>query len=380
MPSELDYYELLGIKREATPEEIKKAYRQLSVKYHPDRNPGDKEAERKFKEAAEAYDVLGDPDKRRMYDLGGHEQLRQAHREPHFENVQDIFGSDVFSQFFGPGGSVFEEFFGGRRSGPQRGASLRCEIQITLEEAASGAERSVTLRRQEYCEDCRGSGAKPGTQPKKCTACGGVGVVEQRQGFFSLRTACPRCGGEGHVVESPCPECEGAGRVMKRRELTVKIPPGVETGQQLRVAGEGEPGDPGAPRGDLYCFIHVAEHPIFERHGDDLLVRVPIAYSQAALGGEVEVPTIAGHAATVKIPPGAQSGEILRLRGQGMPNVQGHGTGSILVQIHIETPTRLSGDQKQLLKDLSRADEANLSPERREFQDKTKRYLQGRGK
>ena len=376
MPGEQDYYEILGVKRDASAEEIKKSYRQLSVKYHPDRNPGDKEAERKFKEAAEAYDVLCDTEKRARYDHLGRAGLKGTYRPHDFNDAQDIFST--FGDIFGPGGSIFEEFFGGRRSGPQRGASLRCEIQITLEEAATGAERTVTLRRQELCEDCHGSGARPGTQSKKCSTCGGHGVVEQWQGIFSLRTACPRCRGEGTIIESPCGACGGTGRVPKRREITVKIPPGVDSGQQLRLTGEGEPGEPGGPRGDLYCFLHVAEHPVFERHGDDLLIRVPIAYTQAALGGEVEVPTISGHAASLKVPPGAQSGEILRLRGQGMPNVQGHGVGNLLVQVYVETSTRLSSEQKEALKNLARADEANPSPLRREFEEKVKRYLQSR--
>ena len=379
MAGESDYYEILGVKRDASAEEIKKSYRQLSVKYHPDRNPGDKEAERKFKEAAEAYDVLGDPDKRARYDQFGRGGLKGSYQPHDFHDARDVFSQ--FGDIFGPGGSIFDDLFGGggRGAGPQRGASLRCEIGLTLEEAAAGVERTVTLRRQEHCDACHGTGAKPGTQPKKCPTCGGHGVVEQRQGFFAMRTACPRCHGEGTFVESPCSSCGGSGRTAKRREITVKIPPGVETGQQLRMAGEGEPGDPRAPRGDLYCFLHVAGHELFERHGDDLLIRVPVSFSQAALGGELDVPTIGGHAAALKIPPGTQSGEILRLRGQGMPSVQGRGTGSLLVQVWVETPTRLSSEQKQLLKDLGRAEDANPSDERRKFAEKVKRYLQGRG-
>jgi molecular chaperone DnaJ len=377
MAGEQDYYEILGVAKGASAEEIKKAYRQLSVKYHPDRNPGDKEAEHKFKEAAEAFDVLGDPEKRARYDQYGRGGLKGAYRPHDFSNVQDVFSQ--FGDIFGSG--IFDDFFGtarGRRRGPQRGASLRCEISLTLEEAAQGVEKTVTLRRMELCDECRGTGAKAGSSRRQCPTCGGAGMVQQTQGFFSVRTACPRCGGEGSYVESPCGACEGSGRVSKRREITVKIPAGIETGQQLRIQGEGEPGDPGAPRGDLYCFMHVEAHPLFERHEADLLTRVPITFSQAALGGEIEVPTISGHSTVMKVPAGTQSGQILRLRGQGMPSVHGHGQGNLLVQVYVDTPTRLTAEQKQILRELARTEAANVTPERQSFLDKVKRYLQGR--
>jgi molecular chaperone DnaJ len=385
MAGDRDYYEVLGVDRGASAEDIKKAYRQLAVKCHPDRNPGDKDAEKKFKEAAEAYDVLGDAEKRQRYDQFGSAGLRGAHEPHHYESAGEAedFMRQVFGDLFGggPGGGVFEDLFGASRTsrrGPQRGTSLRCEIQLTLEECAAGVQKTVTLRRQEFCDTCRGTGAKPGTSPRSCATCGGVGAVQQTQGFFSIRTTCPRCHGKGKTIESPCGTCGGSGHVTARREISINIPPGIEDGSQLRVGGEGDPGDAGAARGDLYCLILVKEHPFFERHGDDLLIRVPITFSQAALGGETDVPTVGGPGSMVKIPPGTQSGQILRLRGQGMPSVHGHGRGHLLVQVYVETPTRLSGEQTRLMRDLAKTEETNAGPERRSFLDKVKRYLQTR--
>lgn len=380
MPGERDYYDVLGVQKNASAEEVKKAYRQAALKNHPDRNPGDTQAERRFKEAAEAFDVLGDPEKRRRYDQFGKEGLKGVYRPHEYADVHDIFSA--FSDIFG-GGGIFGDFFGGPgagvgRRGPRRGASLRCEIALSLEECATGVKKTVTLRRQELCDTCGGSGAKPGTQPKTCSTCGGVGMVQQSQGFFSVRTTCPRCHGQGTVIDNPCGGCRGSGRMAKSREITVGIPAGVEDGNQLRMPGEGEAGEPGAPRGDLYCFLRVKPHPIFERHGDDLAARVPITFSQAALGGEIEVPTIRGGASTLKIPPGTQSGQMLRLRGQGMPSVHGHRKGNLLVLVSVETPKKLTAEQEKLLREFSRTEEANITPERRSFLEKVKRYLRER--
>ena len=381
MPDDRDYYEILGVQKNASEDDIKKAYRRLAMKYHPDRNPEDKtEAERKFKEAAEAYDVLGDPQKRQRYDQFGKAGLKGAYQPHGFTDIHDIFSAfgDIFG---GGGGGIFDDFFGGggrmRTRGPRRGASLRCQIVLKLEECATGVEKTVSLRRHELCTTCHGSGAKPGTSPETCKTCGGTGVVQQSQGFFSLRTTCPRCRGEGKIISDPCSTCHGSGHEVKQREIKIRIPAGIEDGTQLRMTGEGEAGDPGGPRGDLYCFIHVQEHPFFERHGSDLLTRVPVTFSQAALGGEVDVPTIHGKTTALKIPAGTQSGQVLRLRGQGMPSVRGRGAGNLLVQVSVETPTKLTSEQKRLLRELARTEEANITPERKSFFDKVKQYLQG---
>ncbi|HUW55608.1 MAG TPA: molecular chaperone DnaJ [Planctomycetota bacterium] len=379
MAGDRDYYEVLGVQKNASADEIKKAYRQLALKHHPDRNPNDKDAEGKFKEAAEAYDVLGDPEKRARYDQFGRGGLKGGFRPHDFADIHDIFSA--FGDIFGGGGSIFGDVFGVPgmdRRGPRRGASLRCEIVLTLEECATGIEKTVKLRRQELCETCSGSGARPGTQSKSCTACGGAGVVQQSQGFFSIRTTCPRCRGEGTLIESPCTTCAGTGQVQKQREITVRIPAGVEDGMQIRMEGEGDAGEPGARRGDLYCLMGVREHEFFERHGADLLARVPITFSQAALGGQIEVPTITGETSTVKVPPGTQSGQMLRLRGQGMPSVHGHRKGSLLVQVYVETPRKLTDEQERLLRDLAKTEEANVSPQRKSFFERLKRHLKGK--
>lgn len=377
MSGDADYYEILGVQKNASVDEIKKVYRRLALKYHPDRNPGDAEAERKFKEAAEAYDVLSDPVKRERYDHYGRAGLKGAYQPHGFADVGDIFSafSDVFS------GSIFGDLFGGASGmghrGPRHGASLRCEIMLTLEECSAGVSKTVKLKRQELCETCGGSGAATGTHPKPCPTCGGAGAVQQLQGFFSIRRTCPACNGEGTVIEKPCGACGGSGRAYKTREISVRIPAGIDDAMQLRMPGEGEAGDPGATRGDLYCLIRVKPHPLFERHGDDLLAHVPITFSQAALGGEIEVPTINGNASTVKVPAGTQSGQILRLRKQGMPSFHGRSRGSLLVQVYVETPGKLTAEQERLLRELAATEEANVSPERRSFIDRVKRYLHG---
>jgi len=380
MAAETDYYKILGVERNASEEDIRKAYRRLALKYHPDRNPDDKDAEKKFKEAAEAYDVLNDPQKRERYDQFGKQGLRGEYQPHGFTDVHDIF--DAFGDIFG--GSIFGDIFGGGGRGgrggprgPRRGASLRFGIELTLEECATGVEKTVAVTRHEICDTCKGSGAAPGSSPTKCSTCQGHGVVQQSQGFFSVRTTCPRCHGTGQIIEKPCTACRGSGRVPKKKDISFKIPPGVDEGAQLRLTGEGEPGDNNGPRGDLYVVVRVKPHPFFERHGDDLVCTVPISYTQAALGGEIKVPTISGNSTTVKVPKGTQSGQILRLRGQGMPRMRGGGKGNELVHVYIETPKKLSGEQERLLRELAKLEESNVTPERRSFFERLKAYLNG---
>lgn len=376
--AERDYYDILGVDHNAQPDEIKRAYRKLAMKYHPDRNPGDAEAESKFKEAAEAYEVLSDPARRQQYDQFGKAGLRGTYA-PHdfsdmssiFSTFGDIFGDSILGDLFGMGGMG--------RGGPRHGANLRCEIPITLEEAASGVSKTISLRRHEYCSTCKGSGAKSGTSPTTCPTCRGIGQVQRSQGFFTMRSACPQCHGTGQVIQNPCPNCRGTGKVPQKREITIKVPPGVHDGSQMRLAGEGEVGAAGAPRGDLYCNFRVKAHPFFERHEDDLLIQVPISYSQAALGAKLDIPTIDG-STTVKVPTGTQSGQILRLKGMGMPRLHGYGHGNELVQVIIETPKRLSAAQKELLHKLAELEEKNVSPERKSFLKRLSEYFKQRDK
>jgi len=357
-----DYYEILGVPRNASQEEIKKAYRRLALKYHPDRNKS-KEAEEKFKEISEAYAVLSDPEKRKLYDMYGHAGIDERYSQ------EDIFRSahahfeDIFSDLgFGGIDRIFDIFFGGGRRAPQRGADLRFDMEITLEEAAKGTEKVVRYRRLETCGRCNGTGAEPGSGLITCPACGGSGRVGFTQrtpfGTFSQFTTCSRCGGEGSVVARPCRECGGAGRVERLRKLSVKIPPGVDSGARLRLAGEGEAGEKGAPPGDLYIVVHVREHEIFKRAGNDLYVEVPITFSQAALGAEIEVPTIDGDTEKVKIPAGTQTGEVFRIRGRGMPVLNGYGRGDLLVRVVVRTPTKLSREERELFEKLAELEKA----------------------
>ena len=376
--AERNYYEILGVAQDAKPDEVKRAYRRMALKYHPDRNPGDAEAEKKFKEAAEAYEVLSDPEKRRQYDQFGKAGLR-GNYAPHdysdlssiFSQFSDVFGDSLFGDLFGVGGMG--------HGGPRQGPNLRCEIPITLEEAASGVSKTISLRRHEHCPTCKGSGAKPGTSPTVCPTCRGMGQVQRSQGFFTMRSTCPQCGGSGHVIQNPCKECSGSGRSLEKREITIKIPPGVHDGSQMRLHGEGEVGENGAPHGDLYCLIRTKPHPLFERHGDDLLIQVPVSYTQAALGTEIEIPTIDGRT-RVKIPGGTQSGQMLRLKGMGMPSLHGQGRGNEMVQVFVETPTKLTSEQRELLKKLAQLEEAEVTPERKSFLARMGEYLKERGK
>jgi len=368
-----DYYEVLGVPRQASEQDIKKAFKKLALKNHPDRNPNDKKAaEARFKEIAEAYEVLSDAEKRSVYDRLGHAGL-SGQGVGQYASMDDIFSA--FGDIFG-GSSIFDEIFGtGRSHRTRQGASIEQELILSFEEAAFGLQTSVDVIRNELCDSCGGTGAKAGTQPQTCPQCHGVGQVQQMQGFFSLRTTCPRCRGRGRIITNPCPKCNGSGRHRVRTPVTVRIPPGVDHGTRLRVPRAGDPGDNNAPPGDLHLYIRVKQHPIFERHGRDILVEVPIAYSQAALGGEVRVPTLDGKTTRLKIPHGTQSGQLLRMRGQGIPDPGGRGRGDMIVHVVVEVPKKLTAKQKDLLHKLAETENANVSPERQSFFDKMKNYF-----
>jgi molecular chaperone DnaJ len=368
--SKRDYYEVLGVEKDADEGTIKKAFRKLAIQFHPDKNPGDAEAETKFKEAAEAYEVLSDEDKRARYDRFGHAGLEGAgvgagSFESIFESFADIFG-----------GSIFGDLFGGRRGGPRRGAHLRVELALDFLEAARGCSKTISYNRPEGCEDCNGSGAKPGTSPVTCHVCGGHGQVVQSTGFFQLQTTCPQCHGAGKVIKDPCPPCRGEGRVLKRREVEVKVPPGVDDGMRLRVPGEGEAGQPGAPAGDLHCVIRVKAHEFFERRDTHVLLEVPISYTQAALGTTIDVPTVDGKA-ELKVKKGTQSGDVFTLRGEGIPDTRDGRRGDQLVRVVVEVPKKLSKKQEELLRQLAELEEAHVTPQRKSFFDKLKAYFEG---
>jgi molecular chaperone DnaJ len=348
-----DYYRVLGVPRDAPSEDIKKAYRQLALKHHPDRNPGSKEDEEKFKEAAEAYSVLADPEKRSVYDRFGSDGLRgqgfSGFDSSVFEDFEDILGN-----FFG---FSIGDLFGGRERGRggvrrSRGRDLALEVEIGLEEAAAGVEKDIKLNRAETCPVCRGSKRKPGTQPTACPACGGRGQVRFQQGFFTMARTCPRCQGAGEVNASPCESCQGKGHVREKRALKVRIPAGVEDGSRLRLVGEGEAGDEGMPAGDLYVVTRVRKHPFFERAANDLACEITVSFTQAALGARVEIPTLEGNE-ILKIPAGTQPGETIRLKGKGVQDVSGRRKGDLFVKVLVRTPGNLSKDQKALLTRLA---------------------------
>ena len=355
-----DYYEILDVSRDASEDELKKSYRRLALKYHPDRNPNDPVAEEKFKEAAEAYDVLNDPEKRGLYDRYGHDGLQGA-------GFQGFGGAeDVFSSF----GSIFEELFGfggGRRSGrtaARTGADLRYDVQISLEEVVSGAEKMLEFDKTETCIQCLGKRTAPGTQPATCNTCGGIGQVERRQGFFAMRTTCPQCRGQGVIITDPCPECRGLGLVQTPKKLSVKIPPGMDESSRLRLTGEGEEGTNGGAPGDLYVVVHVAPHDTFERDGVNVHCEVTVSFSQAALGADVEVPSLYGPK-TLTVPRGTQSRDTLVLRGCGVPLVRGGGRGDQIAHIAVRTPTRLSERQEELLREFAALNGESISTTQR---------------
>ena len=348
--SKRDYYEVLGVTKTAIDVEIKSAYRKLALKYHPDRNHGNKDAEEKFKEAAEAYAVLADADKRRMYDRFGHAGLGSgAGFDPNvFTGFEDILGGlgDIFGfgGVFGAGGA--------RRAGPQRGADLRYDLEISFEESARGAETAIQIPRQEPCETCKGSGAAPGTKPTACPQCQGRGQLRYQQGFFTVARTCGQCRGTGSIISKPCTECKGSGRIPKERKITVRIPAGIATGQRLRLSGEGEAGPSGGPAGDLYVVIHVQDHPFFQRDGNDLFCEIPLNYPTLALGGDIKIPTLEGEE-NFTVPESTQSGATFTLRGRGMPDVSGRGRGNLIVRVKLVTPKKLTREQKKLLEELA---------------------------
>ena len=369
--SKRDYYEVLGVAKNASDDDIKKAYRKLAMKFHPDRNPDDKGAEEKFKEAKQAYEVLSDSDKRAAYDQFGHAgvdgQAGMGGGGFGSGGFSDAF-SDIFGDIFGGGGA-------GRRDRVYRGADLRYNLEIELEEAARGTETKIRIPTLEVCGTCHGSGAKPGTQPTTCATCGGHGQVRIQQGFFSVQQTCPRCGGTGKMIADPCPSCHGEGRVKKHKTLSVKIPAGVDSGDRIRLGGEGEAGVNGGPPGDLYVVIHLKEHPVFKRNGDDLHCEMPISFATAALGGEVEIPTLDGHA-KIKIPPETQSGKVFRLRGKGIKGVRSHAPGDLMCHMQIETPVNLSERQRELLREFeSLSPGRNNNPRAQSFMDKVKSFF-----
>jgi molecular chaperone DnaJ len=371
MATQRDYYEILGVAKNAAPDEIKKAYRKAAAANHPDRNPGHNAAVERFKEAAEAFDVLGDNDKRALYDRYGHAAFsRGGGRQPGFNDVGDIFSAfgDMFEGFFGGA----QQRGGGRRA--TRGESLRCSIQIDLKKAAFGSTETVEIERDELCSQCDGNGAKPGSSPEKCVYCAGRGQIVQQQGIFRVQTTCPACRGAGDVVRDKCLQCSGSGRESKMVRLEVKVPPGVDNGMQLCLRGEGEPGDRGGPRGDLFCDIHVAEHPLFKRHGHDLVCAVPMSFPQAALGTTLEIPLLDGREQLV-IAPGAQAGDVIRLKAKGMPDPHSRRKGDLLVQLMIEVPRNLTPRQEELLRELAELEMKNVSPHQKSFFEKIKDYF-----
>jgi len=375
MAAKRDYYEVLGVSRNATEKEVAAAYRKLAIRYHPDSHPGDADATEKFKEAAEAYEVLSDSDKRALYDQYGHAGLEAGGAAPHFTDVGDIF--EAFGDLFGFGG-----FFGGgggrRQHRQRRGADIRCDVTLELEEAAKGVSKTVEFSRSSRCETCQGTGSKPGSRPEVCRRCGGRGQVVQSAGILRVQTTCPYCHGAGSVITDPCSDCRGNGYVKQRVQLEVAIPAGIDDSMRVRLTGEGEPSPDGGPRGDCYCFVTVRPHKLFQRDGNHLLLRLPVTYSQAALGAKIEVPTLTGRA-ELEIPAGTQSGELFRLRSRGMPNVRGGAMGDLVVQTYIEVPKKLTPRQEELLRELAEVENSHVSPQRKSFLDKLTSYFTGEG-
>ncbi len=374
-----DYYEVLSVAREASKKEISDAYRKMAIKFHPDKNPGDDEAVTRFKEAAEAFEVLSDEDKRSRYDRFGHAGVDNG-AGPHFNEVSDVFeafgdlfGGGIFGDIFGAGGSGG----GGNRRGGRRtrkGGDVSCHVQLELHEAARGVTKVIEFDRHESCTACEGSGAKPGTKRESCNYCGGQGQVVQSTGIFRVQTTCPACQGAGTRIKSPCGNCRGSGYTAKRVKREVAIPAGVDDQMRVRLTGEGEPSPSGGPPGDCYCIIQIAEHPLFQREGQHLISRVPITYPQATLGATIHVPTLDGPE-EFKIPAGTQPGEVFKLRGRGMPDPRHRGTGDLLVQVTIEVPKSVGGRQQELLRELAELEHSNVSAHRKSFFEKLKDYF-----
>jgi len=379
-----DYYEVLGTKKDASPEDIKRAYRRMAMKYHPDKNPGNKEAEGKFKECAEAYEVLSDVEKRRRYDQFGHDGLRgygmRDYSHMKWQDIGSIF-EDVFRGFGG-----FEDLFGmgsrakGARRGPSRGYDLETAVELTLEEIATGTEKTIEFTRQDTCPECSGSGSAKGKAPSRCPACGGSGQVQKAGlgGFFQMVSTCQKCGGAGEVITNPCRKCRGNGLVAKTRTISVKIPAGVHEGQGIRVGGEGEPGRRGGHRGNLYCYVRVKAHPFLMRDGNNLVATVPVSFTQASLGAMIDVPTLES-TRQLKIPPGTQYGSVFRIKGQGLPDLHSGRKGDELVQVMVEIPKNLTTNQEKLLRAFAETEDTKVMPESKGFFEKLKKHF-GDGK
>ncbi len=379
--SKKDFYDVLGVNRDASDDDIKKAYRKLAMKYHPDRNPDSKDAEEKFKEAKEAYEILSDAQKRAAYDQYGHAGVDPqagfggAGGQQGFGGFGDAF-ADIFGDIFGGGARAGG---GGGRNAVYRGSDLRYNLEITLEEAARGCEKQIRIPTMEECSHCHGSGAKPGTEPKTCPTCGGAGQVRMQQGFFSIQQTCPTCHGSGKQITDPCNVCRGAGRVKSQKTLNVKIPAGVDDGDRIRLSGEGEPGTNGGPAGDLYVVTHIKPHAVFERDGMDLHCEMPISFATAALGGEIEIPTLDG-AAKLRIPAETQSGQVFRLRGKGIKALRASQHGDLMCHVQVETPVKLTDRQKELLREfdaISQGAPAKHNPKAQSFMDKLKDFFGG---
>ena len=374
MSVEADYYELLEVARGADDATIKSSYRKLAMRWHPDKNPGDADAEARFKAISEAYDCLKDPQKRAAYDRFGHEAFKQgmsgggggAGAGAGFSDLGDIFET-IFGSAFGGGG----------RQQQRRGADLRYDMEINLDEAFHGKQAEIEIEVSTKCDPCDGSGAEPGTGTRRCNLCGGHGQVRAQQGFFMVERTCPTCHGRGEVIEKPCRSCRGEGRVDTPQKLEVNIPPGVDTGTRIRLAGKGEAGAFGSPPGDLYIFIHVRRHAVFERDGTTLVTRVPIAFTTAALGGDIEIPGLDGERLEIDIPAGIQSGKQLRKRGAGMPVLQGRGRGDLVIEIVVETPTKLTARQKEILRELQETETGEETPQSKGFFDRIKEAFGG---
>ena len=375
MSDKRDYYEVLAVDRKATDRDISRAYRKLAVKYHPDSNPGDEQATAMFKEASEAYEVLSDADKRRVYDQYGHQGIEQGGGGAGFSDVEDIF--DAFGDMFG---GAFGDMFSGRRSSSKRrvrkGSRIDVEVQLDLEEASRGVATTIQFERAEQCASCDGRGSAPGSKTQTCQRCSGRGQVVQSAGILRVQTTCQSCGGSGELITDPCKTCQGQCFIGKVVKLDVTIPAGVDDGMQVRLAGEGQPSPDGGPPGDCYCFIAIKKHPLFERHGSDLHVQVPISFTQAALGSTVEIPTLGGPD-KLEVPPGTQSGEVFRIAKKGMPDPRGGRVGNLLVRVFVEVPKTLSKIQEELLRTLAAEEESNVSPHRDSFKQKLGKFFTG---